>query len=248
MILHRSPLWTRPKFGRLGNGTSNAMVTTSMDFSSQYKLALGWWEFSSSSAGARCVMETNVSGFPGTGKGIGVWRNDAAPNTVEVAWTPNGGSTNTVRYFVAPPAGQWNLVLANIDTTANGANAVPSAWVNGVAQSLTTYLGNATAGTSLPNDYLNIGSRNAGTSNFNDAAFALIVWVAGYQWTQQDAISLYRGIRHPKQYLLQDGMIGFLWQPVKHGTPDVLFTKGVAAGRIDFQGMTLKEFPQRLPA
>lgn len=245
MILHRPFLWHRPSFGRLCNGTSNAIRTTTIGFAGQTKLVVAWWEFSSTSAGTKCVAEMGADGFAASGGLVAIFRNDVAAGTMEVGWTSGGASTSTVARWTQPTNGQWNHICLNVNTQAATAQTrLPNVWVNGVAQSLTYSPTNGTTG-SLVSEVVNIGSRNNGASFRNDAAFAQMAWIGGVQITQQDASSLYWGALHPKSLLLDRGTVGFVWQPDHVGSPDVLFTKGTTGpGYAPHTGTTLKEFRQ----
>ena len=248
MILVRPPIWKRPAFGRLLNGSSNAIVTSTLGFAGLTKLAIAWWEFSSTTAGTRCVMEMGADGFAASGQLIAIFRNDVAAGTMEIGWTSGGASSSTVARWTQPTNGQWNHIACNVDTAAATASArLPAVWVNGVVQSLTHSPTNGTSG-SLKDEVLNIGSRNVGASFRNDTANAQIAWIGGYNWTQDDVDALYQGAAHPKDYLLRHGSRGFIWQPNYTGSPDRLFVKGMAPAYATHTGTTLKEFPQRLPA
>lgn len=247
MVATRAPLGRLPTFGRLSDGSSNAIVTSTLGLAGLTKVAIAWWEFSSTTTGTRCVMEMGANGFDIAGQKISIFRNDVAAGTMEIGWTSGGTNTTTVARWTQPTSGRWNHIACNVDTSAaTAATQLPAVWVNGVAQSL-TYSPTGAASGSLKDEVFNIGARN-GSSFRNDTANAQVAWIGGYNFGQGDVTALYQGTAHPKEYLLRHGTRGFIWQPEYVGSPDRLFVKGMPPAYATHAGTTPRSFPQRMVA
>ena len=186
---------------RAFNGTSSDYASTALDLSAYNKLTVTYWLWWNSNAtnDDRLAFEDSCGSafYSCSSSRVGFTMDqDSSTDAGKAGLGIAAGTTSvmTTAAFTRPSAGAWHEYVFLFDATASGSSAIPTAYVDGVAQSLTYHYSSFTPQTAFNATTMYLMTR-AGTSLFGAGRMADFAICGGVLLSQAQASALAAGAR-----------------------------------------------------